>query len=83
MGSSKGHIPTRTCIACGAKGNKYQLVRLVLEGDRLVKDPLGRKPGRGAYVCPTEPCSEKLSKKKGLPKIFRRAREQQKNQEAK
>ena len=76
MGSSRGHIPIRTCVACGAKGDKHRLVRFVLEGDRLVKDPLGRRPGRGAYICPTEACSERLSKERGFRKKFLRTRKQ-------
>ena len=74
MGSSKGHIPIRTCIACGTKGSKSGLTRFVLAGDRLVKDELGKLQARGVYVCPTVICAERLSRKKDFHKILRRAK---------
>lgn len=71
MGSSKGHVPIRTCVACGAKGMKSGLIRFVLSGDRLVKDELGKLQGRGVYVCHTVDCAERLSRKKDLHKILK------------
>lgn len=42
----------RTCIACGNKGQKTGLVRIVRSSDGSVSyDPTGRANGRGAYVC--------------------------------
>jgi predicted RNA-binding protein YlxR (DUF448 family) len=72
MGMSKGHIPIRTCISCGIKRAKNELVRLVLDAeDQLVRDVSGKGHGRGAYVCNTTSCMEKLSKNKRLNRIFR------------
>lgn len=72
MGKGKGHIPLRTCISCGEKRNKKDLIRLVLDRQgQLVTDDLGKRPGRGAYVCKSNSCLEDLSKHKKLSRIFR------------
>jgi len=72
MGKNKKHIPIRTCISCGVKRNKDGLIRLAVDQDRLVvRDPLYRLPGRGAYVCSNESCLKKVLKNKRLKKIFR------------
>ena len=72
MGKGKGHIPLRTCISCGEKRNKKELIRLVLDRHgRLIKDELGREQGRGAYICKRDSCLENLSKHKKLKKVFK------------
>lgn len=72
MGLSKGHIPIRTCISCGAKKNKNHLIRLILDNSgKLVRDFSGRMPGRGAYICELPICMEKLFKNRRLNNIFR------------
>ena len=44
--------PQRTCIACRTIGGKRGLLRIVrTPEDRVVLDPSGRLPGRGAYLC--------------------------------
>ena len=48
----KRHIPERTCVACGSKKPKRDLVRIVSSPQGQVSvDPTGKAPGRGAYVC--------------------------------
>ncbi|GEM84534.1 MAG: hypothetical protein KatS3mg074_014 [Meiothermus sp.] len=49
------HIPMRQCIACRERRPKHELLRIVLTEAGPVLDPTGRKPGRGAYVCPDKP----------------------------
>ena len=51
------HIPQRTCIVCGTKGAKREMVRVVRAptGELLV-DETGKQPGRGAYLCTTPSC---------------------------
>ena len=72
MGKNKGHIPVRTCISCGEKRNKGDLIRLAVDtGGRIIKDNSCKLHGRGAYVCSTESCLERVSKNKRLKKIFR------------
>jgi len=66
------HLPERTCLACGRKAAKAELLRIARRADGDVAvDLLQRLPGRGAYVCRTPACSELLKKKKGLHHGFR------------
>lgn len=57
--------PLRTCLGCGQKGLKGDLVRIVMVDGALMVDVEGRLPGRGAYVCPREECVKQLLKRKG------------------
>ena len=50
------HIPQRSCIACREKKDKRGLVRLVYNSTIVEIDPNGKKPGRGAYLCPKYEC---------------------------
>ena len=73
MRKARGHIPVRTCISCGMKRAKGDMVRLVTdEAGFLFRDKLMRKEGRGAYVCDSKECGEDLLKNKRLQKVFRR-----------
>lgn len=60
-------IPQRTCMGCQAKKDKRELVRIVRspEGEIFV-DLTGKKPGRGAYICPDLECLNKVVKSKRL-----------------
>lgn len=49
------HIPVRQCMACRSRRPKQELLRIVLSEGQPTIDPTGRKPGRGAYVCPDKP----------------------------
>jgi len=73
MSRGKGHIPIRTCISCGRKGDKKSMIRLVLnEKDMAVIDAKGAAPGRGAYVCNTMHCIELLKERRRLGRAFRK-----------
>ena len=73
MGRNKGHTPVRTCISCGAKRDKKELVRLVLGPPGLVvRDDSGKRRGRGAYVCLNKPCIGKLETGDRLKRAFRK-----------
>jgi len=75
MGRNKGHTPVRTCISCGAKRDKKELVRLVLGPPGLVvRDDSGKRRGRGAYVCLNKPCIGKLETGDRLKRAFRKER---------
>lgn len=54
-------------MACQAKKEKRELVRIVRspEGEISV-DVTGKKPGRGAYICPNLECLNKVIKSKRL-----------------
>ena len=60
MPQDKGHVPERTCIACGKKSAKWQLVRIVRTPDGSIEvDLKGKKSGRGAYLCHSRTCWER------------------------
>lgn len=49
---SEKHVPIRTCIICGSKFPKRQLLRIVRQKDGTVAiDTHGRSSGRGCYIC--------------------------------
>ncbi|HZU07113.1 MAG TPA: YlxR family protein [Chloroflexota bacterium] len=51
------HIPMRTCVGCRQEQPKRQLVRLVRTPEgRVLVDPTGKAPGRGAYLCRQPAC---------------------------
>ncbi len=64
-------IPLRKCIGCGEMKDKRTLVRIVRnkEGEISV-DLMGKKPGRGAYICKSIDCLEKAEKAKRLERAF-------------
>ncbi len=73
MEKNKEHVPLRTCISCGTKKDKDKLIRLVVDANGvLIRDDMGKECGRGAYVCPTRSCWEKLQKGNRLCRAFRR-----------
>jgi len=73
MSRNRGHAPIRTCICCGAKRNKRELIRLVLDpGGVVVRDHHGNGQGRGAYICRNGDCLSVLKTGKGLSRAFRR-----------
>jgi predicted RNA-binding protein YlxR (DUF448 family) len=66
------HIPLRTCISCGAKKAKRELIRLVVNAEgEVVRDPNGRGSGRGAYVCNNKTCISHPKLKHYLKRAFR------------
>lgn len=67
-------VPQRTCMGCQAKKDKRELVRIVRspEGEISV-DPTGKKPGRGAYICPDLECLNKVVKSKRLERSLETA----------
>jgi uncharacterized protein len=53
------HVPTRTCAVCRTSRPKREMERLVRAEDGLVhRDPTGRAPGRGTYLCHEPACRE-------------------------
>lgn len=65
--------PQRTCLGCGARKSKTDLVRLVAREGRLVVDRPQREPGRGGYCCATAACANRLLRVKDerLRRLFR------------
>ncbi len=56
MSYGAGHQPVRTCIVCGKKRSRRELVRLVFREGDVVIDKKKIMPGRGAYVCRSAKC---------------------------
>lgn len=57
-------MPIRTCVACRRRTEKRDLLRWVVDAEgRPAPDPDARAPGRGGYVCRTEECVERLSRR--------------------
>ena len=66
-------IPERKCIGCGEKKAKNELIRIVrLPDDGGIEiDRTGKKSGRGAYICKSQACFEKLPRAgKRIEKAF-------------
>ncbi len=64
--SSRRHIPIRTCIGCGEKKPKREMIRIVCQDENIFIDPTGKASGRGAYVCVNLNCLEEAIKKKAF-----------------
>lgn len=64
-------LPQRMCIGCGMQKDKEDLIRIVKnkQGEILL-DKEGRLLGRGAYICNSSECLEKIIKTKRLEKNF-------------
>lgn len=72
MGRGKVHTPVRTCVSCGSKRSKADLLRLSLDSEyRLVIDVSGDMHGRGAYVCKEGGCRKHLPGNRRLNRLFR------------
>jgi predicted RNA-binding protein YlxR (DUF448 family) len=53
------HIPTRSCAVCRVAHPKRDLDRLVRTRDNTIqRDPTGRLPGRGTYLCHDPACRD-------------------------
>ncbi len=64
------HVPIRMCIFCKRRFPKRELLRLALTEEGVaVFDERQRMPGRGAYVCRSVECVEKLDTKKGVRRL--------------
>jgi len=52
MAERQREVPLRTCVVCGNKTPKRELLRIAAtpQGE-VVADVTGRMAGRGAYVC--------------------------------
>ncbi|MGD9503893.1 MAG: YlxR family protein [Syntrophobacteraceae bacterium] len=70
MANREGEAPIRSCLVCGSKASKYELVRLALDHEGCITlDPSRRMEGRGAYVCPS--CLPRLRFNKKVQWAFR------------
>ena len=64
-------IPLRQCVGCREMKPKPELIRVVKSPEGEVSlDFRGKKPGRGAYVCPDPECLKKARKSRALERAF-------------
>ena len=60
-------LPQRQCLGCREMKNKKDLIRAVRSPEGEISlDFKGKKPGRGAYVCPDPACLAKVRKSRAL-----------------
>lgn len=63
--------PERRCISCNEKKEKNELLRIVRTPEKNIEiDLTGKKNGRGAYICKSEECLNKIIKSKRLERNF-------------
>lgn len=64
-------IPQRKCVGCNEMKEKKALIRIVRSPEGEVSiDAVGKKPGRGAYVCACTECVTKAVKEKRLERAL-------------
>lgn len=64
-------IPMRQCLGCREMRPKGELIRVVRapEGE-ISLDFRGKKPGRGAYLCPNEACLARARKSRAIERAL-------------
>ena len=65
--------PVRTCIGCGERAAKSDLLRVVAAEGEIVPDVTFRLPGRGAYLHRSLACLERAERRKAFPRALRQA----------
>ena len=54
--------------------NKKEMIRVIRTSEQeFVLDAIGKKNGRGAYICPNRECLSQAIKSKGLERSFKQA----------
>ena len=57
----------RMCVGCREMKEKKSLIRVVRSPEGEVSlDPVGKKPGRGAYICRSADCLKRAIRQKQL-----------------
>jgi len=63
--------PQRMCMGCNSKKDKQDLIRIVMnKNGEITIDKTGKLSGRGAYICDSLECLEKVIKTKRLERTF-------------
>ena len=64
-------MPQRTCMGCNTKKNKQDLVRIVKNKEQQICiDKTSKMEGRGAYICNSVECLDKIIKSKRLERVL-------------
>ena len=65
-------IPLRMCVVCKEMKPKEELVKIVKNKDgQIFVDNSYKANGRGAYICRSRVCFEKILKTKALNRAFK------------
>ncbi|MCL2487322.1 MAG: YlxR family protein [Oscillospiraceae bacterium] len=75
MPPKQKHVPLRKCLGCGEMKPKRELIRAVRPPEdaperEISIDLIGKKPGRGAYLCRSRDCLKAARKAKRLERAF-------------
>jgi predicted RNA-binding protein YlxR (DUF448 family) len=66
------HVPQRTCIVCRTVRSRRDLVRIVRTPEGVVMlDEMGKRSGRGAYLCRQRSCLEAALKQRQLERALK------------
>ena len=72
VGNRQRHVPQRSCVVCGKKSDKRELMRIVATPQGVVEmDPTGKLPGRGAYICADGVCARGALQKGRIEQALR------------
>lgn len=67
----KKTLPLRMCKGCGEMKPKGELIRVVRSpSGEISLDLVGKKPGRGAYICRSLECLKKARKARRFEREF-------------
>lgn len=58
-------------MGCGVRAAKSDLLRVVAAGNEVVPDALARRPGRGAYLHPSQGCFEQAQRRRAFARALR------------
>ncbi len=64
-------IHFRKCTGCNDMKDKATMFRIVRMDDNFEMDILGKKNGRGAYICKSTECIARAEKTRGLERSFK------------
>jgi uncharacterized protein len=64
-------MPGRRCAGCGVRAPWEELHRFATVEGRVVPDPRGTLPGRGAWVHPVRECWDAAVGRRGFHRAFR------------
>lgn len=70
-------VPLRKCIGCNISKPKNELIRIVKNDEGILIDKTSKLNGRGAYICNSLECFEKMVKTKSLERTFEQKIEQE------
>ena len=74
-------VVQRMCMGCNTKKDKKELIRIVASKDgNITIDKTGKLSGRGAYICDSIECLEKVIKNKRLEKVLEKNISEEKNE---